>query len=184
MSVELVTRAQSGDQRAFEALVREPFHRLYAVARRILRDPYAAEDAVQEALVRSWREVRGLRDASRFEAWLFRLLVNACRDEARRERRRPIEVPVELGHELNAEESLAFVADRDELDRAFRRLSVDHRATLVLAWYAGFTAPEVAHLLGVPEGTVRSRLHYGGVAMRAALADQSPALPSPAETVR
>jgi len=179
MTADLVRRAQAGEHRAFEALVREPFHRLYAVAQRILRDPYAAEDAVQDALVHAWRDIRGLRDPARFDAWLYRLLVNACRDQGRRARRRVAEVPVELGELVGTGDGLAAVVDRDELDQAFAALSVDHRAALVLAWYAGFTSTELAVLLGVPEGTVRSRLHYGAAAMRAAL---SPTVPPVAAT--
>jgi RNA polymerase sigma-70 factor (ECF subfamily) len=151
---ELVERAQRGDHEAFDALASAAYHRLYAIARRILRDGYAAEDAVQDALVKAWREIRGLRDPAAFDAWLHRLLVNACRDNARRTRRRPIELP-------------ALAIDRGE--RAFLELSVEHRAVLVLTHYVGLPAPEVARVLGVPPGTVASRLHYGARAMRAAI---------------
>ena len=88
LTSELVERAQRGDHEAFDALATAAYHRLYAIARRILRDGYAAEDAVQDALVKAWRELRGLRDPVAFDAWLNRLLVNACRDQARRTRRR------------------------------------------------------------------------------------------------
>jgi RNA polymerase sigma-70 factor, ECF subfamily len=87
---ELVERAQRGDHEAFDALASAAYHRLYAIARRILRDGYAAEDAVQDAPVRAWRDLRGLRDRDRFDAWLHRLLVNACKDQVRQRRRRPI----------------------------------------------------------------------------------------------
>ena len=170
MTSELVERAQRGDHEAFDALAAAAYHRLYAIARRILRDGYAAEDAVQDALVKAWRDLRGLRDPGAFDAWLHRLLVNACHDQVRRTRRRPVELP---GLDIDRPEptdDLARLDDRDELERAFLDLSVEHRAVLVLTYYVGLTAPEVARILHVPPGTVASRLHYGSRAMRASLA--------------
>lgn len=89
MTSEQVLRAQQGDRDAFADLIRGAYDRLFATAFRITRDREAAEDAVQDAMVRCWRDIRGLRDPDRFEAWLYRLLVNACRDQARLARRRP-----------------------------------------------------------------------------------------------
>ena len=169
MTSELVERAQRGDHEAFDALASAAYHRLYAIARRILRDGYAAEDSVQDALVKAWREIRGLRDPGAFDAWLHRLLVNACRDHARRTRRRPIELPALPIDREEPRDDLAQLADRDELERAFLELSVEHRAVLVLTHYVGLPAAEVARVLGLPPGTVASRLHYGARAMRAAL---------------
>jgi RNA polymerase sigma-70 factor (ECF subfamily) len=166
---ELVERAQRGDHEAFDALVSAAYHRLYAIARRILRDGYAAEDAVQDTLVKAWRELRGLREPGAFDAWLQRLLVNACRDHARRTRRRPIELPALPIDRVEPHDDLAQLADRDELERAFLELSVEQPAVLVLTHYVGQPAPEVARILGVPPGTVASRLHYGARAMRVAL---------------
>jgi RNA polymerase sigma-70 factor (ECF subfamily) len=161
VSVELVRRAQQGDHAAFDALATEAFHRLYAIARRILRDEYVAQDAVQETLVRAWRDLRELRDPARFDAWLHRLLVHACADEGRRHRRRRVEVgDVAEGAPAPSDE-IGRLADRDELERAFENLSIEHRAVLVLTHYLGMTAPEVAQTLGIPPGTVYSRLHYG-----------------------
>ena len=169
MTSDLVERAQRGDHEAFDALATAAYHRLYAIARRILRDGYAAEDAVQDALVKAWREVRGLRDPAAFDAWLHRLLVNSCRDHARRNRRRPIELPELPIDREEPRDDLAQLADRDELERAFLELSVEHRAVLVLTHYVGLPAPEISRTLGIPPGTVASRLHYGARAMRAAL---------------
>jgi len=166
---ELVQRAQRGDHEAFDALATAAYHRLYAMARRILRDGYAAEDAVQDALVKAWRDLRGLRDAGAFDAWLYRLLVNACRDHARRNRRRPIELPALSIDREEPRDDLARLADRDELERAFLELSIEHRTVLVLTHYVGLPAPEIGRILGIPPGTVASRLHYGARAMRAAL---------------
>jgi RNA polymerase sigma-70 factor, ECF subfamily len=166
---ELVERAQRGDHGAFDTLAAAAYHRLFAIARRILRDGYAAEDAVQDALVKAWREVRGLRDPDAFDAWLHRLLVNACRDHARRTRRRPFEVGALPLDRAEPRDELTRLVDRDELEQAFLELSVEHRAVLVLTHYVGLPAPEVGRILGIPPGTVASRLHYGARAMRAAL---------------
>jgi RNA polymerase sigma-70 factor (ECF subfamily) len=174
---ELVERAQRGDREAFDVLMDAAYHRLYAIARRILRDGYAAEDAVQDALVRAWRDIRGLRDRDRFEAWLHRLLVNACNDQVRRRGRRPTEVAIAEIGEPAGEDHIRQLIDRDELERAFLRLPVQQRAALVLTHYVGLSGSEVAAILGIPAGTVYSRLHYGAEAMRLALAG-SPAAPS------
>ena len=149
--------------------------RLFVVARLILRDEGRAEDATQEALLTAWRRLSGLRDPDRFEAWLHRLLVRACYREARRNRRRgSIEVQVD-GLAMpeafaTADPHLDFdLADRDQLERGFRRLDVDQRSVLVMHYYLGFSLDEAADVLGIPPGTVRSRLHRATNAMRAAL---------------
>jgi RNA polymerase sigma-70 factor, ECF subfamily len=169
MSSDLVRRAQGGDGEAFETLIRPAYDRLLAVAERILRDRYAAEDTVQEAVVRCWRDIRGLRDPDRFEAWLYRLVVNASRDHMRR--RRVLREGGVLPPDLHAKgDDYARFVEHDALESAFLKLSVDHRIVLVLAHYAGYSAPEIAEILGVPTGTVYSRLHYALRAMRSALA--------------
>jgi len=166
VTAELVERAQGGDHDAFDALATAAYHRLYAIARRILRDEYAAQDAVQETLIRAWRDLRGLRDRDRFDAWLHRLLVRACADQGRRARRYRAEVSNVEVDPATSDDDVATVAQRDELERAFLQLSVEHRAALVLVHYVGMTAPEAARVLGIPPGTVYSRLHYGTRAMR------------------
>jgi RNA polymerase sigma-70 factor, ECF subfamily len=181
---ELIALAQRGDHEAFETLVRASYDHLYAVARRILRDPSLAEDAVQNALVRAWRDLRGLRDPDRFEAWLSRLLINACHDEGRRARRRPIEVAVLPIDRAADGDAAAQLAERDAIERAFLRLSVEHRAALVLTHYLGYPAAEVAVICGVPIGTVYSRLHAGAAAMRAALEGAAPTASRTPEHVR
>lgn len=171
MPSDLVERAQHGDHEAFDLLASAAYHRLYAIATRILRDGYAAEDAVQEALIKAWREVRGLREPAAFDAWLHRLLVNACRDQVRRARRRPVMTFDTLPLERPATtDDLSVLADRDELERAFLDLSIEHRAVLVLTHYVGLPGPEVARILGIPPGTVASRLHNGSRTMRASIA--------------
>jgi RNA polymerase sigma-70 factor (ECF subfamily) len=172
---ELVERAQRGDHEAFDALAAAAYHRLYAIARRILRDGYAAEDAVQDALVRAWRDLRGLRDRDKFDAWLHRLLVHACSDQTRRVRSGALSIAVDLIDRADPGDDFARVVDRDEIERAFLELSVEHRAVLVLTHYVGLPAPEVAQILGIPVGTVYSRLHNGTRAMRASLTRSSAA---------
>ena len=169
MDRDLVLAAQRGDEAAFVDLVRLRADRLYAIAYRVLRDVDRAEDAVQDALVIAWRDLRGLRDPDRFDAWSHRLLVRICIDQASRERRRaanlrvlPIDGPV-------APDDTLTMADRDQLERGFRRLSPEQRTILVLHHYEGYAPSEIAELLGIPPGTARSRLHHAHRAMRAAL---------------
>jgi RNA polymerase sigma-70 factor, ECF subfamily len=178
MSIDLVERAARGDHRAFEQLATASIDRLYAVAQRVLRDPSAAEDAVQDCLIRAWRDARALRDPARWEAWLYRLLLNACRDEQRRARRRPNAVVINA-LDGQADDALDGVDGRDQLERGFQHLSVEHRMALALHYYIGLRPAEIAALLGIPEGTATSRIHYGGRALRAAIeSDRRPAQPS------
>jgi RNA polymerase sigma factor (sigma-70 family) len=167
---DLVERAQHGDREAFDALATSLYHRLYAIGYRILRDGYAAEDAVQEALIRAWRDLRSLRDPERFEAWMHRLLVHACHDLVRRQRRVEISVAAIDLERADPADDFAAVAHRDEIEQAFLGLAIEQRAVLVLTHYVGMTAAEVGRTLGIPTGTVYSRLHYATRAMRASLA--------------
>ena len=173
MQRDLVERAMAGDRDAFSELARGSIGRLYAVARLILRDQGRAEDATQEALTAAWRRLPGLRDPDRFEAWLHRLLVNACHRETRRGRRRErIEIhvdPLAMPEASGAADLDIDVAVRGQLERGFRRLDVDQRTVLVMHYYLGFSLDDAAEVLGVPPGTVRSRLHRAINAMRAAL---------------
>jgi RNA polymerase sigma-70 factor, ECF subfamily len=169
MRRDLVQQAMAGDHDAFTELARSVIGRLYATAMLILRDQQRAEDATQEALVAAWRDLSALRDPDRFDAWLHRLLARACYREARRGRRQwAIEMEVRPSRAAEPDPAPIF-ADRDELERGFRRLDVDQRSVLVMHYYLGLTLDEVAGALGVPPGTVRSRLHRATAAMRAAL---------------
>jgi len=175
---ELVARAKRGDHDAFADLVDPALARLDAAARLILRDPELARDAVQEALIRAWRDLAGLRDPDRFDAWLRRLTVNACLDLARRRRRRPIEVELNpLDSPVHPDLSGAL-ADRDLVDVALRRLDPDHRAVVAMYYLLGMPLPEVAASLRIPVGTAKSRLHYALAAMRISVAAPDPA-PAP-----
>jgi RNA polymerase sigma-70 factor (ECF subfamily) len=166
---DLIEAAQRGDQSAFVDLVRSRGDRFFALAYRILRDVDRAEDALQDALVIAWRDLPSLRDPDRFDAWVHRVLTNVCIAQASRERRRIDNLHVLPVDGPPAPDQLLSVADRDQLDRAFRRLKPDERAILALRFYLGYEPTEIADVLGEPAGTVRSRLHHAVRAMRAAL---------------
>jgi len=175
MDTELVVRAQQGDEGAFTSLAVAVGDRLHAVAHRILRDIDLAEDATQQALLSVWRDLPQLRDPARFDAWSYRLLVRACYAEARRTRRWAPNLRLLPADEPMGADGTSLVIDRDQLERGFRRLSIDHRAVVVLHHYLDLPLSEVAEALGVPEGTVRSRLHHAMRGLRAALdADARP----------
>lgn len=169
MDRDLVEAARSGDREAYVDLIRVRSDRLFAVAQRILRDIDRAEDALQDALVIAWRDLRGLRDPDRFDAWLQRLLVHVCIAQATRERRRTAQLRILPVEGPASPDQLLSVADRDLLDRGFRRLPAEQRAILVLHHYLGYAPSEIAETLGIPSGTARSRLHHAHRAMRAAL---------------
>jgi RNA polymerase sigma-70 factor (ECF subfamily) len=174
---DLVRAARRGDREAFGILARSRGARLFGIAQRILRDVDRAEDALQQTLVIAWRELPRLRDPARFDAWITRLLVNGCYAEAKRSRRLATNVRVLPVDGPAIPDGTDLVLDRDELERAFRRLSPEQRAVLVLRHYLGLEPEEIAEMLGIPTGTARSRLHYAHRAMRAAVeADARPVL--------
>ena len=167
---ELVDRAGRGDHDAFALLVDQSITQLEAVARLILRDPELARDAVQDAYIRAWRDLPGLRDPDRLGAWLNRLTVNACLDVHRKRRRRPIEVDLSPVSQPIVGDQTSSIADRDLLERGFRRLNTDQRAVLVLHYFAGMSVPELAAMLEIPLGTAQSRLGRALAGLRAELA--------------
>ena len=166
---DLVEAARRGDREAYADLIRVRGDRLFAIAQRILRDVDRTEDAVQDALVIAWRDLPGLRDPDRFDAWLHRLLVRSCIAEAQRERRLEATIRVLPMDLPGTSDDYLSVAARDELERGFRRLPPEQRALIVLRHFVGLEPAEIAELLGIPAGTVRSRLHHAHRAMRAAL---------------
>jgi RNA polymerase sigma-70 factor (ECF subfamily) len=160
MQAELVERASQGDRDAFASLAASIVDRCYALAFRILRDPGRAQDATQQALLGTWRDLATLRDAGRFDAWLHRLVVNACYAEARGQRRWVARVRVLEMDPPTSPDVARGVAARYDLDHAFRGLTPEQRAVVVLHHHLGYPLTEIAATLGIPVGTARSRLHY------------------------
>ena len=145
----LVDRASRGDHEAFGMLVGGRLARLETAARLILRDPELARDAVQEATLRAWRNLRGLRDPSRFDAWLHRLTVNACLDLARQRKGRVMEVELSPLHDRAQPDSTTPVSDADYLQRMLARIDPEQRAVIVLHYYLDLSLPETAAALGM-----------------------------------
>ena len=166
--------AQGGDQEAFAEIAHAINSRLFTVAHRILRDYHLAEDATQQAIVLIWRDLPKLIDLDRFGSWSYRIVVNVCYRQAQRGRR-----AAEGLHLLRRDESTApaeaAVVARDMVERAFVRLKPEHRALLVLQYYVELGSAEIADVLGIPVGTVKSRSASARNALRAALdADARP----------
>jgi RNA polymerase sigma-70 factor (ECF subfamily) len=167
---ELVRRAQGGDHGAFESLVRPQVDRLYGLAGLLLPDRSRAEDAVQEALLRAWRDLPKLRDPEKFAPWLRRLVVNAAHDEGRRLGRRRAEVALGPQHDRSTGDSVDALLDRDELSQAFRRLNREERTVVALRYFLDLSTADAATTLGIREVTYRSKLHRAIRALGAALA--------------
>lgn len=168
MARALVEAAKRGDHSAFEALMVGRVDRLFTVARLVLRDVELAQDAVQETLIRTWQQLPRLREADKFDAWVHRLLINSCADQSRSRRRTLRRIHL-TRVEPSASDNSSNTADRDQLERGFRRLKPEHRVAMILRYYADYSAEEIAEILGIPIGTAKSRIHYATEAMRAAL---------------
>ena len=175
MQNDLVVRASAGDHAAFSQLAAAAIGGQYRIAHLILRDSDLANDAVQNALLAAWRDIRGLRDPDRFEAWLHRLTVRACYRMARTERHRSLtEMQLKPMHDLPSEDDAPRVlAVRDQLERGFLRLSAEERAVLVLHYYLDLPLAEAADVMGIPLGTMKSRLNRATKALRAELDAQA-----------
>jgi RNA polymerase sigma-70 factor (ECF subfamily) len=167
----LVELARTGDRDAFASLVHQVSDPLFAVAFRILRDRDLAQDAFQNALIAAWRQLPGLRDVDRFEAWVRRILVHECYAESRRRTRWSANIRVLELDAPSGEEASLSIHDRDELERGFGMLPLEQRAVFVLHHYVGLPLVEIAETLGIPAGTARSRLHYATRALREALGE-------------
>jgi len=174
---DLVEQAAKGDQAAFESLVRASAGRLFGIAYRVTRDHALAEDALQQTLVTIWDELPRLRDLERFEAWTYRLIVRNSVALSKRERRGgtvirllPDDAEAAVPIATHASDDFGRVADRDQLERAFRRLTPDQRAVLVLQYFNGLSLGEIADVLAIPSGTAGSRVHHAMRALRAAIA--------------
>ena len=169
MDQELILRVQAGDLRAFDSLTLADYPRLFRVARGILRDRSRAEDATQQAYLDIWRNIRRLRDPSKFDGWSYRILVHACYAEAKRTPKWQSDTGLPPAHEPVAGDTYGAVLDRDELEQGFRQLSVDHRVVIVLHFLLDMTLEQVAETLDIPRGTVYSRLSRAMDSMRSAM---------------
>jgi RNA polymerase sigma-70 factor (ECF subfamily) len=174
MDERLIELARRGDRDAFTTIAASRVDRCYALAYRILRDPYRAEDAVQQALFGAWRDLPSLSDLGRFEAWLYRLVVHACYVEARSDRRWRARIQL-LREEPATGDVAGGVVEHDELEAAFAHLSPEHQAVVVLHHYMGYQLTEIAETLGIPAGTARSRLHHATGRLRAAMSERDAA---------
>ena len=175
MDQRLVERARDGDRDAYEALARASADRMYAIAYQITRDADRADDAVQQALVSMWRDLPSLRDTTRFEGWTYRLVVRASLQDLRQRRTATVRPLTPDDDRAGPRDMANDLATRDQLERGLSALSPDHRAIVVLRHLAGLPIDEIAEVLGIPRGTVASRLHHATNALRAAIdADDRP----------
>jgi RNA polymerase sigma-70 factor, ECF subfamily len=184
MDTQLVVRAQGGDREAFAVLARNSYGRLHRVAQNILGDLDRAEDAAQQAVVDIWRKLPQLREAGCFEAWSYRIVVNACYAEARSCKHWLPGLECDHDEDPGAATEITSVVYRDQLERGFQRLPLDQRAVVVLHHYLGLPLREIADVLGIPEGTAHSRLHRAMGTLRAALEADARAPSGAAENVR
>ena len=179
MDTDLVMRAQAGDQNAFADMIAAVADRYLATSQRILGDLGLAEDATQQALLDMWQHLPQLRDPARFEAWSYRLLVRACYAEGRRNRRWAPNLRLLPTDQLVQADDAGLVIDRDQIEGAFRLLSLKHRTVVVLHHYLDLPLDQVAEVLGVSPGTVASRFHYALRAMRKTLTTGSQSVAEP-----
>ena len=184
MDAELVIHARNGDQQAFATLADAMYGRLHQVAFRILRDRPAAEDATQQAVLLMWRDLPQLRDPDRFEAWSYRLLVNSCNAEFRRRKRTLPTVGAQIPIEVATADDFGRLIDRDQVERGFAELAVEHRSVLVLRYYLDMSLEAIGETLDIPIGTVNSRLHRAIGKMRVALEEASAAAGTPEGAIR
>jgi RNA polymerase sigma-70 factor (ECF subfamily) len=170
----LIDRARNGDLDAFEQIVRARMDAVYRLTAAILADDADATDAAQETFVAAWRQIRGLRDPERFDAWLQRVAVNAARMSMRaRGRRRVREIPSSDVPGLGDASAPSKGSDVAILDVAMQTLSVDQRSILVLHHLEGLPVAEIASILEIPAGTAKSRLFNARAALaRAILAEE------------
>jgi RNA polymerase sigma-70 factor (ECF subfamily) len=152
---------------AFLRLADEHLDAAYRLARAILRDATEAQDATHDAFEQAWRKWSTLRDPARFEPWFDRILVNTCRDRLRSARRQPTDISAEVA--IDSGDPYGQAHDRDLLADAIAGLSPDHRVVVALRFYRDLPVDEIASRLGVPVGTVQSRLHYALKRLHAAI---------------
>lgn len=140
----------------------------YRLASLILRDRAEAEDATQEAIARAWASWRTLLDKSRFDAWFDRILVNVCRNRMRHVRVLHV-VSLDNAFEVPAADTHGSMLNRLAIEPAFERLTPEQRILVVLRYWRDLSVADIAERLGIPAGTVKSRLHYALESLRAAI---------------
>ena len=172
MDTGLIARAKDGDEAAFAAIIQASHGRFKQIAYRVLRDPYLAEDAMQQAMLEMWRKLPTLRDPEKFDGWSYRFLVNACYREAKRHKEAFRELPGLIEHGLP--DASGDINDRDQLERGFQRLSMDHRSVVVMHYYLDLTIEDTAEALGISAGTATSRLNRAKARLRLALQADAP----------
>ena len=165
---DLVGRAAAGDVEAFEMLVATRLSRAFRTASAILGSEADASDVVQEAFVATWRSLPKLRDRTRFDAWLNKMIVNRCRDVLR-QRGRSREVALDTAMDLRSEDSTGAAGEMATMTAAFERLNIGHRHLLVMHHLHRVPVADLARELGIPEGTAKWRLHAARAALARAL---------------
>ena len=186
----ILARARRGELPAFEELVRRHEKRVYAVALRSSGSPEDAEDITQEVFLRAWRSIEEFRGDSGFSTWLFRITMNLCVDHARHKHAQPQTQPLVMGEE-ESERPLPDTAptpeehlDNSELGRelaaALDEVSEEHRRIVLLRDVSGMSYTEIAEVLEISEGTVKSRLSRARIALRKVLLRRGNLLPSAA----
>lgn len=153
-----VAGGETGRAAAFSRLADEHLDRAYRLARAILRDEAEAQDATHDAFVQAWRKWDTLRDPARFEPWFDRILVNTCRDRLRAASRTTTDISAEVA--LATGDHAGRTEDHAVLGTAIAALSADHQVVVALRFYRDLTIDDIGARLGVPAGTVQSRLHY------------------------
>lgn len=174
---DLIIRAQAGDRHSFDQLVAKAYPLVFNTAYRILGDYDAASDATQTCFVRAYRSLRAFRRSSSFTTWLYRIVSNVCLDMVRRQKRQAQSLTLQSEDEQFAERDIPDSRDQPEqtlmaselqsaVHRALGKLTVEHRTVLTLFDLAGFSYEEIAEMLKLPLGTVKSRLNRARLALR------------------
>ncbi len=143
---------------AFTRLADQHLDKAYRLARAILRDSVEAQDATHDAFVQAWRKWDSLRDPARFEPWFDRILVNTCRNRLHANRSQATDISAEVA--LSTGDHAGRTEDHAVLGAAIAALSSDHQVVVALRFYRDLTIDDIATRLGIPPGTVQSRLHY------------------------
>ncbi len=175
---ELAARAASGDRRALEELLERHADRIHALCRRVIAHPQDALDATQEAMIAIARGISRFDGRAAFTTWLYRVATNAALDELRRKRRRPEPIDAALIDQPATDSALEDrVGARLDIDRALAELPEEFRVAVVLRDLCDLDYAEIAEVLAIPPGTVRSRIARGRAALLEVLGNREAASP-------